>query len=65
MSAIIPYLLGFVMLATIGVLAFGVIGFAFGREGAKKRSTQLMTARVILQGVAIMLFGLLLLMQII
>lgn len=64
MSAILPYLLGFVMLATVGVLAFGVIGFAFGREGSKKRSTQLMTARVILQAAAVVVFGLIVLMQI-
>ncbi|MCP5364731.1 MAG: HIG1 domain-containing protein [Hyphomicrobiales bacterium] len=64
MSAILPYILGFAMLATIGVLAIGVIGFAFGREGATKRSTQLMTARVILQGLAVALFGLLILMQV-
>jgi hypothetical protein len=45
------------MLATVGVLFVGIISFAFSKNGNAKYATRLMTARVVLQGVALALFG--------
>jgi hypothetical protein len=60
-SAILPFLLAFAMLATVGVLFAGIISFAFSKNGRAKNATRLMTARVVLQGVALALFGLMVL----
>jgi hypothetical protein len=57
MSAIIPWLLGAAMLATLAVLVVGVVSFATGDGGASRTATRLMTMRVILQGVAVALFA--------
>ena len=46
------------MLATLGVLFVGIISFAFGRNANSKNATRLMAARVALQGVAVALLGL-------
>lgn len=51
-------MLGAAMLATLGVLFAGVISFAINGEVNRKYATKLMAARVILQGVAVALFGL-------
>ena len=49
------------MLATVVVLFAGVISFGFNTKMNEKYATRLMAARVILQGVAIVLFGLMVL----
>ena len=46
------------MLATVVVLFAGVISFGFNTKVDAKYSNRLMAARVILQGVAVALFGL-------
>ena len=61
MSAILPFLLVIAMLATLGVLFAGIISFAFSKKENGKNATRLMTARVALQGVAVALFGLMVL----
>lgn len=53
----IPYLLGLAMAATLIVLFAGVISFAFGKQGDRSMGTKLMVARVVLQGAAIVLLG--------
>ncbi len=58
MTAALPYMLGAVMLATLGVLFAGVISFAMNGKADNKYATKLMAARVILQGIAIALFAL-------
>jgi hypothetical protein len=60
-SAILPFLLVVAMLATLGVLFVGIISFAFGRNANSKNATRLMAARVALQGVALALLGLMVL----
>ncbi len=46
-------------LATLGVLLFGVITMVRGGEFNKRNSNKLMRARVILQGITLMLLALL------
>lgn len=58
MDSILPYLLGAAMAATAVTLFIGVIGFAFGGKAGAQRSTKLMSLRVALQGVALVLFAL-------
>ena len=57
MSNILGVLLLVVMLAILGVLGAGMVGVA--RGGSPQRSNKLMQARVILQGVALLIFVLL------
>jgi hypothetical protein len=59
MENILGYLLPVVMAAVLGVLGFGVVGMLRGRD--PRRSNRLMQYRVILQGVAILIFVLLIL----
>ncbi len=49
------------MLATLGVLVAGIVGMAQGVEFNRRHANKLMRARVILQGVAILLFAVLVL----
>lgn len=65
MDAIFPILLGAAMLATLGVLCVGVISFAFNTKTNAKYSNKLMTARVICQAVAVAIFGLMVLLQVV
>ena len=65
MDAIFPILLGAAMLATLGVLCVGVISFAFNTKTHAKYSNKLMTARVICQAVAVAIFGLMVLLQVV
>jgi hypothetical protein len=58
MHAFLSFLVGILMLATLGVLIFGMVGMV--REGDPKRSNKLMQWRVILQGATILLFMILL-----
>ncbi|TVR97475.1 MAG: twin transmembrane helix small protein [Rhodospirillales bacterium] len=58
MQTILPFILVAVMLATVGALFAGIVSFAFN-IGGNKQSTRLMSARVLLQGLALAVFGLL------
>jgi hypothetical protein len=60
MTMVLTILTGLAMLATLGVLVAGVLGMA-GGSGNSERSQKLMRWRIILQFVALALFGLLLL----
>ena len=64
MQSIMPVLLALAMLATLAVLAFGVISFAFDTK-ANQHATKWMTARVILQGLALAIFALMVLLNIV
>lgn len=55
MHMFLTALIGILMLATLGVLIAGMVGLV--RDGDPKRSNRLMQWRVILQGVAILLFA--------
>jgi hypothetical protein len=54
MHGLLAVLVGILMLATLGVLAVGVVGML--RQGDPRRSNKLMQWRVLLQGAAILLF---------
>lgn len=60
MKTLLTILLALCMLGVLGVLLAGVAGLARG-NGSAERSNRLMRWRVILQGVALLLFLLLLL----
>ena len=53
---------GVAMLATLGMLFFGIVNMARGGEGAAARSNKFMRYRVLLQVAAVGLFALLLLL---
>jgi ABC-type Na+ efflux pump permease subunit len=57
MHMFLNILVGVVLLAVLGVLAAGMIGFA--RNGDPRRSNKLMQWRVMLQGAALILIVLL------
>jgi len=59
MTTFLTILVGLAMLGTVGVLFAGLIGLARG-GGNAKRSNVLMRWRVVLQGVALILFVILL-----
>jgi hypothetical protein len=59
MTTILMVLTGLAMLATLGVMFAGMIGLVRSDEAAGARSNRLMRARVILQGVTVLLFILL------
>jgi hypothetical protein len=61
MKTVLVILVAALMLATLGVLFAGVSGFARGGDPA--RSNRLMRWRVILQGAALLLFALLMLLM--
>lgn len=52
-------LLGFAMFATVVVLVLGIVGFAFNGKFYQRNSNKLMRARVLFQGIAILILGLL------
>lgn len=54
MKFVFPVLVLVAMLATLGVLALGVINMAKGNN--PQRSQKLMQSRVLLQGLALLLF---------
>jgi hypothetical protein len=60
MQTIVTVLLALAMLGTLGILFAGMVGLAQGKDGA--RSNTLMRWRVWLQGIALALFVILLLM---
>jgi hypothetical protein len=45
------------MLATLGVLFFGIFTMARGGEFNRRNSNKLMRARIVLQGLALLLFA--------
>ena len=55
MEGVLPYLFGAVALAVVVTLFAGVVSFAFGSRTDRHLATKLMTLRVVLQGVAILL----------
>ena len=61
MHTMVTVLLALAMLGTLGVLFAGMLGLARGQDGA--RSNKLMRWRVWLQGIALALFVILLLMN--
>lgn len=58
MDSFLPFLLGFAMFATLLILVVGLVGFARNGPFYKKHANNLMRARVIGQGVALILFAL-------
>jgi len=61
MEFVFPVLIGLAMLAVLGTLLMGVISMA--RGGNPRRSNKLMQWRVILQGLALLLFALFMLLS--
>ncbi len=57
-----PYLLAAAMAMVVGVFLAGILSFAFGNRTDRHMATRLMSARVALQGIAIALFVLILLL---
>lgn len=62
MKTVLMILVGLAMLGVVGVLLTGMVGVVRG-GGNPHRSNKLMQYRVILQGIALVLFGLLLLIS--
>ena len=60
MEYVFPILVVIAMLATLGVLALGVINMAKG--GNPRRSNKLMQSRVLLQALALLLFAIFMLL---
>ncbi|MFL1463152.1 twin transmembrane helix small protein [Roseococcus sp. DSY-14] len=60
MTTFLTILVAVAMLATLGVLFAGLLGMA--RGGSPETSQKLMRYRVVLQGVALLLFGALMLL---
>ena len=58
MDSFLPFLLGFAMFATLLILVVGLVGFARNGPFYKKHANNLMRARIIVQGVALLLFAL-------
>jgi hypothetical protein len=61
MKTVLTVLIALLMLATLGVLIAGMVGLVRG-GGDPRRSNKLMQWRVILQGAAILLFALLMML---
>lgn len=58
MDTLLSYFLGFAMVATLVVLVVGIVSFAVHGRFYQKNANKLMRARVILQGLALAIFGL-------
>ncbi len=63
MNGVLPYLLAITMVLVVGVLFAGIFSFAFGSRTDRHLGTKLMSARVILQGLAIALFAVIMLLS--
>lgn len=61
MTSVLAILLAIVMLGVVGVLGAGMVGVV--RGGDPRRSNALMRARVLLQGIALALMALILLLR--
>ena len=57
MSGLLIPLMIFAMLATLGVLFFGIFTMARGGDFNRKHSNRIMRARIVLQGLALLLFA--------
>ena len=57
MSGLLIPLMIFAMLATLGVLFFGIFTMARGGDFNRKYSNRIMRARIVLQGLALLLFA--------
>ena len=57
MSGFLVPLMIFAMLATLGVLFFGIFTMARGGDLIRKHSNRIMRARIVLQGLALLLFA--------
>jgi hypothetical protein len=57
MDSILPFLLGLAMVATLVILVVGLVNFARNGPFYQKHSNNLMRARVIGQGVALLIFA--------
>ena len=57
MSGFLVLLMIFAMLATLGVLFFGIFTMARGGDFNSKHSNRIMRARIVLQGLALLLFA--------
>ena len=62
MDAFLPFLLGFAMFATLIILVVGLVGFARNGPFYKKHANNLMRARVIGQGLALLVLGIIVLL---
>ncbi len=58
MDAILPWLLGLAMFATLVVLVIGIVSFAVHGQFYQRHSNHLMRLRVLLQGIAVAIFAL-------
>lgn len=58
MDAILPFLLGLAMLATLVILVVGLVGFARNGPFYQKHSNNLMRLRILGQGLALVIFAL-------
>ena len=58
METVLPYLLGAAMFATVVVLATGIIFFAVHGDFYLRHANNLMRLRVIMQGIAVVVFAL-------
>ena len=63
MDAFLPILLVFAILAVVGVLVAGIVSFAINGEFYQKNSNILMRWRVGLQAAAVLILGLIMLLQ--
>ena len=57
MSGFLVPLMIFAMIATLGVLFFGIFTMARGGEFNRKHSNKIMRARIVMQGLALLLFA--------
>lgn len=57
MGAALPYLILIAMVATVGVLAFGLVSMVRGGDFDARNSNRLMRLRVMFQFIAIVLLG--------
>jgi len=62
MTTFFTFAVGIAMVATLGVLIFGLVSMARGGPGGAARSNKFMRYRVILQAAAIGLFALLMML---
>jgi len=58
METVLSFLLGFAMLATVAVLAIGVISFGVHGDFYMRNANNLMRLRVIMQGIAVAVLAL-------
>ncbi|MBT6095375.1 MAG: HIG1 domain-containing protein [Rhodospirillaceae bacterium] len=59
MQTVLPYLMGIAMFATLAVVMIGIISFAVHGNFYRRHSNNLMRLRVVFQGIALVIFGVL------